>query len=80
VAGGAGAAIGLVEVDRAVLQRQKAVCTVDPAAQGGARGVDLVSSIKEAVIVALPPVMLMPPPVDVAWFLVILLEATVSVQ
>ena len=33
----------------------------------------------ESVIVALPAVVLMPPPLDVAWFLMILLEATFSV-
>ena len=33
----------------------------------------------ESVIVALPAVVLMPPPVDVAWFLVMLLEETFSV-
>src|SRR5689334_4319687 len=33
----------------------------------------------ESVIVALPPVVLMPPPADVAWFLMILQEATFSV-
>jgi hypothetical protein len=33
----------------------------------------------ESVIVALPPVVLMPPPADVAWFLTILLEAMIRV-
>ena len=33
----------------------------------------------ELVIVALPPVVLMPPPADVAWLLMMLLEATFSV-
>src|SRR5262245_61221596 len=35
--------------------------------------------MRERVIVALPPVVLMPPPLDVAWLLLILLEATISV-
>src|SRR5262249_2945913 len=35
--------VRLVGVDRAVGQRQRAVFTVDAAAQGGARGVDLVA-------------------------------------
>src|SRR5438552_18323362 len=33
----------------------------------------------ESVIVALPPVVLMPPPADVAWLLLMVLEATFSV-
>jgi len=35
--------------------------------------------ITESVIVTRPPVVLMPPPLDVAWFLMILLDATFSV-
>ena len=72
-------AVGLVGVDRVVGQRQAAVLAVDPSAQGGARGVDLVgvdggigdrrgaAGRADAA------------PWDVAWLLLMLLEATFSV-